>query len=213
MTHLKASPSVLDSTLPSLVVVLTGGAAGIGLATVSLFIFHGARVVFGDVQDRLGEEAASRLGFNATYQHCDASNYADQLALFDTAVRKYGRVDVAVANAGVTVGKSLFGLDSDWRAEPQGRELAELEVNLKGALWTARIANGIFREQGSEGDIVFVSSIAGFKESAGLPVYTASKHGVVGLVRGLHLSAIKENVRVNVVCPWMTSMCDNTSPA
>lgn len=56
MTHLQASPSILTTTLHSLVIVLTGGAAGIGLATVTSFISHGACVIFGDVQDSLGEE-------------------------------------------------------------------------------------------------------------------------------------------------------------
>lgn len=56
------------------------------------------------------------------------------------------------------------------------------------------------------GDLVLVSSIAGFKECMGLGVYTASKHGVVGLMRGLYLSAREEGVSVNVVAPWMTSM-------
>lgn len=56
------------------------------------------------------------------------------------------------------------------------------------------------------GDIVMVSSIAGFKEGEGLVPYTASKHGVVGIMRGIHLTGTRENIRVNVVCPWMTSM-------
>ena len=53
---------------------------------------------------------------------------------------------------------------------------------------------------------MLVSSIAGWKECTGLVAYTASKHGVIGIMRGLHLAAVKEGVRVNVVCPWMTSL-------
>jgi NAD(P)-dependent dehydrogenase (short-subunit alcohol dehydrogenase family) len=56
------------------------------------------------------------------------------------------------------------------------------------------------------GDVVVVRSIAGWKEGTGLVAYTASKHGAVGILRGWHLSAVREGVGVNVVCPWMTSM-------
>jgi len=78
-------------------------------------------------------------------------------------------------------------------------------VNLKGALFTARLGLGFLRKNGKGGgDIVLVSSIAGWKECTGLVAYTASKHGVVGIMRGLHLSAREEGVRVNVVSPWMT---------
>ena len=56
-----------------------------------------------------------------------------------------------------------------------------------------------------------MSSIAGWKECTGLVAYTASKHGVIGIMRGLHLSAVKEGVRINVVCPWMTSTPSFTS--
>jgi NAD(P)-dependent dehydrogenase (short-subunit alcohol dehydrogenase family) len=63
------------------------------------------------------------------------------------------------------------------------------------------------RKNGREGgDLILVSSIAGWKECTGLVGYTASKHGVVGIMRGLHLSAVKEGVRINVICPWMTSV-------
>jgi len=88
------------------------------------------------------------------------------------------------------------------------REWADVEsrdVNLRGPLITTRIALHFLRKNPSGGDIVLVSSIAGWKECTGLVAYTASKHGVIGILRGLHLSAVKENIRINVICPWMTS--------
>jgi NAD(P)-dependent dehydrogenase (short-subunit alcohol dehydrogenase family) len=85
--------------------------------------------------------------------------------------------------------------------------MLEIDVNLKGHLYTARIGLHYLRKNGG-GDFVLVSSIAGFKECTGLAIYTASKHGVIGILRGLHLSAIKDNIRMNVVCPWMTSTCN-----
>jgi NAD(P)-dependent dehydrogenase (short-subunit alcohol dehydrogenase family) len=83
--------------------------------------------------------------------------------------------------------------------------MAEIDINTKGSIFSARIGMHYLRQNGG-GDLVLVSSIAGFKECGGLTTYTASKHGVVGIMRGLHLTATPENIRVNVICPWMTSM-------
>jgi len=91
--------------------------------------------------------------------------------------------------------------DEDITKEPNVREL---DVNLKGVFFTARIGYSYLRRNRG-GDLIMTSSIAGFKECTGLTAYTASKHGVIGIMRGLHLEAIPEGIRVNVICPWMTS--------
>ncbi|OQV09302.1 hypothetical protein CLAIMM_13436 [Cladophialophora immunda] len=200
MTHLEINTKLL-ATLKDRIVVLTGGATGIGRAAVREFASHGAKVVFGDLNEPLSRELVAELGPNVTYRHCNAAVYADQLALFDLSERLHGRVDIVVGNAGVVTVQDMFGQSAEWRREP---DVKEIEVNLKGAIYTARIGLAYLRKAGRGGDIILTSSIAGFKESGGLGSYTASKHGVVGLVRGLNLTAIKENIRVNVVCPWMT---------
>lgn len=151
-------------------------------------------------------------------------------------------MDIVVANAGMSIPRDPFTFnDSDGEGEVEGdREIekefptTEIDVNLKGCLYTARIGlfylrknkdkngipprdqgqNGDFGQRGPRGDtgvgerggdLVLVSSIAGFKESTNLAVYTASKHGVLGLLRGVRIQAAREGVRVNAVCPWMTS--------
>ncbi len=200
MTHLALNRDLL-SELEDKVVVLTGGAAGIGQSAIELFIQNGAKVVFGDIQDHLGEDLAHRLGAAVTFVHCDTSSYTDQLRLFEKAYELYRQIDIVVANAGVVDRENIFGPASDWTKQPQ---MGEIDVNLKGVLYTARIGAAYLRKN-KGGDIILVSSISGFKESPGLPVYTAGKHGVVGIVRGYHLNAIKENIRINVICPWMTS--------
>jgi NAD(P)-dependent dehydrogenase (short-subunit alcohol dehydrogenase family) len=121
--------------------------------------------------------------------------------LFAKAQELYGGVDVVVANAGVSIPKDPFNPDADISIEPNVREL---DINLKGAFFTARIGMSYLRRNGG-GDLVMTSSIAGFKECTGLTAYTASKHGVIGIMRGLHLAAIPEGIRINVICPWMTS--------
>jgi NAD(P)-dependent dehydrogenase (short-subunit alcohol dehydrogenase family) len=110
-------------------------------------------------------------------------------------------VDIVVANAGISIPQDPFDPDADINVEPTTREV---DVNLKGVLFTVRIGMSYLRRNGG-GDIIMTSSIAGFKECTGITAYTASKHGVIGIMRGLHLAAILEGIRINVVCPWMTS--------
>ncbi|KAF1996666.1 NAD(P)-binding protein [Amniculicola lignicola CBS 123094] len=201
MVHVQFNPELL-TTLKGKVVVLTGGATGIGRAAVIQFVEAGSKVVFGDISDEPAQLLQSQLGTSVRYVHCDTSSYSDQLALFTTAQSAFGRVDVVVANAGMAVHKNIFDPDSDISIEPT---MKEVDVNLKGSIFTARIGMHYLRKNGLDGgDVVLVSSIAGFKESGGLPTYTASKHGVLGLMRGLHLTAWPEGIRINVVCPWMT---------
>ncbi|GAD94989.1 15-hydroxyprostaglandin dehydrogenase, putative [Paecilomyces variotii No. 5] len=196
----KLDPSLL-STLKDKVVVLTGGATGIGRSAVEQFHASGAKVVFGDVVDEPAQELASTLGPSVQYVHCDTTSYADQLALFATAEKAFGQVDIVVANAGIgQQGKDIFTPDQDVNKEPA---LKEIDVNLKGAIFTARIGMHYLRKVGG-GDLVLLSSIAGFKETGGLTPYMASKHGVIGLLRGLRITATPENIRINCICPWMT---------
>lgn len=162
---------------------------------------YGAKVVFGDVNDEVAEAVVRELGGSVQYKHCDASKYADQLSLFEHAEKTFGRVDVVCANAGVGVHKDIFAPDADWMTEPT---MIEVDVNLKGCLFAARIGMGYMRKHGG-GDLILTSSIAGWKECSHLVTYTASKHGVIGLLRGLYQQAWKENISVNVICPWMTS--------
>ncbi|KAJ5746173.1 15-hydroxyprostaglandin dehydrogenase [Penicillium odoratum] len=199
MAHLHFEPSLLES-LAEKVVVLTGAATGIGRSAVQQFCKSGAKVVFGDVVEEPSRELESELGPNVQFIKCDASSYPDQLNLFKTAYEKYSRIDIVVANAGIGIHQDQFTPEADIEKEPS---MAEIDVNLKGTLFTVRIGQHYLRKSGG-GDIVMVSSIAGFKEGEGLVPYTASKHGVVGVMRGIHLTATRENIRVNVVCPWMT---------
>lgn len=160
-------------------------------------------MVFGDVATEPALELESELRPNARFIKCDASSYTDQLHLFRTAYEMHGRVDIVVANAGISIHKDIFDPSADINEEPS---MKEIEINTVGALFTARIGMHFLRLSGG-GDLVLVSSIAGFKECGGLVPYTASKHGVVGIMRGLHLTATPEGIRVNVICPWMTRKC------
>ncbi|KAE8454624.1 hypothetical protein EG329_000247 [Mollisiaceae sp. DMI_Dod_QoI] len=205
MAHITFNPDLL-TTLKDKVVVLTGGATGIGREAVKQFHQAGAKIIFGDIADALGLELEKALDSpNVRFQHCDTSSYQEQLALFKKADELWGRIDVVVANAGVSVPKDPFDPDS-YTDISIPFSTKEIDINLTGALYTSRIGLHYLRKNGKEGgDLILVSSIAGFKESTGLTVYTASKHGVLGILRGLRVQASREGVRVNAVCPWMTS--------
>lgn len=142
--------------------------------------------------------------------HCDTSSYSDQLSLFQTAYRLYRRIDVVIANAGISIPRDPFSpVNLTDEAILTAPTMAEVDVNLKGVLYTSRIGYHYLRKNNANsehrGDLVLVSSIAGFKECGGLVAYTASKHGVIGVMRGLALQAAKEGVKINTICPWMTS--------
>jgi len=165
----------------------------------------GCKVFFGDISDELARDVESKLGPNVRFLHCDTSSYSDQLSLFAAAESIFGGIDIVVANAGMANHKDIFDSNSDITVEPSMKEVA---VNLTGAIFTARIGMHYLRKSKSNGgDLILVSSIAGFKECGGLATYTASKHGVLGLMRGLHTTAFPEGIHINVICPWMTSKC------
>lgn len=123
-------------------------------------------------------------------------SYSDNLALFDAAYQACGRVDHAVANAGLGEQGNAFdpGLTLESVREEPVKSIKVVDVNLKGELYFARIASVYLRQPDVNGksstaaadkSLTLVSSVAGFREDPGLFVYTASKHGVLGLMRAL----------------------------
>ncbi|KID67818.1 5'-hydroxyaverantin dehydrogenase [Metarhizium brunneum] len=209
------------SSVRDKVVVLAGGAQGIGAATVSTLYRAGGHVVCGDWNEDAARSYNNALIANAgdgtgsiQFVKVDISKYESQLDLFDAAIKTHGRVDIAICCAAV-------GEQAGW-FEPESLDLESvrtvptpladiLDINLKGSLYFTRIALAYLRPQGpAEGrggsrSIILLSSVAGFKESPGLFAYSASKHGVLGIMRGLRLyTPARFNVRINVVCPWAT---------
>ena len=186
-----------SSILKDKVVVLTGGALGIGASLVRLLHSAGTHVFFGDVLDQPGtalEKELSQSGSNTIkYIHCDATSYEQNLNLFDAAYKACGRVDHAVASAGIGEQGNMFDSDltlESVREEPK-KSMSVVDVNLKGALFFARIASVYLKQQVPEDQnvmdksLTLVSSVAGFREDPGLFVYVPSKHGIMGLMRVL----------------------------
>lgn len=193
------------------VVVLTGGASGIGAATVRLLHQHGAKVVFGDIDRAKAESIISSLpSASLDFVRTDATSYSDNYNLFRFALSKYGHVDHAIANAGLLEQPGWFdprlGLEGVEKMPPT----KTFEVNFTGVLYFANIACTFLAHGNNEASrrdksLTLLSSVAGFKETPGLFVYQASKHAVLGLMRSLRLFVPEAypGLRVNAVLPSM----------
>ncbi|WP_141013029.1 glucose 1-dehydrogenase [Nocardioides sambongensis] len=179
-------------TLESKVVLLTGGARGMGAAHARHFVEEGARVVIGDLLDHEGELLAKELGERARYVHHDVTDPTSWAGFVSTATAEFGRVDGLVNNAGVLVFQPIAEMDLD-----AFRRV--LEINLTGTWLGIKTVAPLMSEQG--GSIVNVSSINGMVGASGLSAYTASKFGVRGLTKAAAHELGSQGIRVNSIHP------------
>lgn len=193
--------------LKDLIIVLTGGATGIGEVAVRQFAAHGARVFIGDVSEAAGTLASSLP--NANFIKTDVSDYTSVLNLFKAAYQAHGRIDHCISNAGLVEIGQLFATDDASIEEAPNTFV--LDVNLRGSIYFARVATHFLRKSKIENaaqkdaSLTLVSSVAGFGDWPGLFVYSASKHGVMGLFRSTKQFLLgSEGIRVNAVLPNMT---------
>ncbi|VAH41824.1 hypothetical protein VPH35_026717 [Triticum aestivum] len=189
------------------VAIVTGGARGIGEATVRAFVRHGARVVIADIDDAVGEALAAALGGACcTYVHCDVSVEADVERAVGYCVARHGRLDVLCNNAGV-LGRQAppasNGAKSSGIASLDAAEFDRvLRVNTLGAaLGMKHAARAMLLRRGG-GSIVSVASVAGVLGGMGPHAYTASKHALVGLTKNAACELGEHGIRVNCVSPF-----------
>lgn len=180
-----------------MVALVTGGSSGIGKAIVERYIRDGISVVIADVQDEAGEALAAGLrsdGGNMVYVHCDVSKLEDNQRAVDVAMKEFGRLDIAVNNAGIA---GASGPTADYGVADWQRVI---DINLTGpflgmkAQIPAMIASG-------GGSIVCMASILGAVGYSGAPAYVSAKHGLVGLVKAAALDHATQGIRINAVGP------------
>jgi NAD(P)-dependent dehydrogenase (short-subunit alcohol dehydrogenase family) len=176
------------------VALITGGASGIGEATVRLFVAEGARVVVADLQDAKGQALANELGASAAYQRTDVTQDADVRAAVERATREFGRLDCIYNNAGIT--GAVGQIDA---IAPEEFDTT-MAVDLRGVFLGMRHAAPIMKAQGS-GSIISTASIAGLRAGEGPHVYSAAKAAVIHLTRSVALELAPHSVRVNCICP------------
>jgi NAD(P)-dependent dehydrogenase (short-subunit alcohol dehydrogenase family) len=183
--------------MDALVVLITGALTGIGRATALAFAHEGARVVVSGRRDKTGQALATELralGVEAEYVRADVRHEDEVRSLVDQTVARFGRLDVAVNNAG-TEGRP--GPVTEQSAESYA---ATFDTNVLGMLLSLKHELRVMLAQ-RHGSVVNVSSIAGKKGSPGASVYVASKHAVEGLTKSAALEAAASGVRVNAVAP------------
>lgn len=182
------------------VAVITGGASGMGLASVMRFLAEGAQVVIADYNGETGEAAlkdATTAGFGeaVSFIRTDVAQEEDVVAMLERAVELFGHLDIVFNNAGVggAIGPLTETTVEDWDYT--------FDVLAKGVFLGIKHAARILRKQGTGGSIINTASIAGLSGDGGPLVYSAAKAAVINLTMSAAVELGPDLIRVNAICP------------
>jgi 3-oxoacyl-[acyl-carrier protein] reductase len=186
-------------TFQNQVAIVTGAGQGIGLEICRQLAAQGASVLLNDIEQSLAEEAAHKV---QKYGRCipfagDASDVSFTQQMVREAVKQFGKLDIAIANAGIT----LFGDFFDYNPEDFNQVM---KVNLSGSFFLAQSASRQMREQGSGGSILFMSSVTGHQAHKNLAAYGMTKAALEMLAKTLVLELSPYQITVNAVAPGAT---------
>lgn len=179
------------------VALVTGAASGIGKRAAERFVAEGARVLLTDIQDIKGEEAAAALGAAAAYRRADVTQEAEIAAAVAEAVRRFGRLDILLSNAGAPGGRAPI---EDLDIEVWDRSMAVL---LRSVVFGAKHAARVMKPQGA-GSIINLASAAGLLAGATPHDYSTAKGAVVHFTKGLAMELGEHGIRANAICPGYT---------
>jgi len=188
------------------VAAITGAASGFGAAAARRFVAEGAKVVLGDIQLAEGQAIAAELGDSAVFVSCNVTKEEDIANLVDTAVSQFGKLDIMYNNAGIVgaVGPIATTPADEWKFT--------VDILLNGVFYGCKHAARVMIPQGS-GSIISMSSTAGIMGGLGPHCYTACKHAVIGLTKGIAAELCHYNIRANAISPagMATAMVANVS--
>jgi NAD(P)-dependent dehydrogenase (short-subunit alcohol dehydrogenase family) len=193
-----------DPELAGKVAIVTGGAGGLGSATVRRFVEEGARVVIADTDGAGGEALAAELGPAVAFRRTDVADAAEVQALVDFTVAHFGGLHIMFNNAGISGSQRRF-LDDDLRDFER-----VMGVNLFGTMVGSQRAARHMAEHGG-GAIVNTTSIAGINAGRGLMAYRASKAAIIQFTRSIAIDLAEHGIRVNCIAPAHIATSINTS--
>ncbi|KAF9010635.1 hypothetical protein BDQ17DRAFT_1273216 [Cyathus striatus] len=190
------------------VVIITGGANGIGREAALRFAQYGAKVVIADLDIDGGKRVVKEItssGGSAISIKCNVIIWEDQVAMFELAISTFGAVDIVVPNAGVSE-TSPFGTVKFKDGKPVKPRFLTLDVNITGVLYTVHLAQHYLLinrvDLTAVKSIVLIGSMASWQAIPKGELYSASKHAILGLMRSLHIPLEMVGIRIAVVHPW-----------
>lgn len=225
----RPNSETVNSLVKDRVAIVTGAARGIGFATAFLLAQHGARVVLVDLHEDALKKACATIGHGATYQTCDVSDWDQQVALFDHVTKTVGAIHLLVCNAAINpeiallqtsqpekqahmasqVKYNYLADELDTRHESEThlqRPSTQLfDVNVNSVIYGLKLGIHHMKSSGG-GRIVVVGSAASYVPVPSQPLYTASKHAVLGLVRSTaQISEVVDaGISISWIAPWLT---------
>lgn len=180
--------------------IVTGAGQGIGFEICRQLCAQGASVILNDVEESLAKEAADTIkseGGSCYAMHGDASDVSFIQSMVDTAVEKFGRLNIIIANAGITLFADFF----EYTPESFNKVM---QLNLGGSFFLAQSAAKQMKQQGAGGRILFMSSVVGHQAHKNLAAYAITKAGLEMLAKNLVVELSPYNITVNAIAPGAT---------